>query len=59
MNKYKVEVFANVGNYEIIEAKNEAEAKEEMWNMIMDYPDFYIEIVAEECEDEGVEEDEK
>ena len=58
MNKYKVEVFANVGNYEIIEAKSETEAKEEMWNMIMDYPDFYIEIVAEECEDEGVEEDE-
>lgn len=58
MNKYKVEVFANVGSYEIIEAKNETEAKEEMWNMIMDYPEFYIEIVAEDYEDEGVEEDE-
>lgn len=58
MNKYKVEVFANVGNYEIIEAKNETEAKEEMWNIIMSYPDFYIEIVAEEYEDEEVEEDE-
>ena len=54
MNKYKVEVFTNICNYEIIEAKNEAEAKEEMWNMIMDYPDFYIEIVAKECEDEVV-----
>ena len=41
-----------------IEAKNETEAKEEMWNMIMDYPDFYIEIVAEDYEDEEVEEDE-
>ena len=58
MNKYKVEVFANVGSYEIIEAKNETEAKEEMWNMIMDYPEFYIEIVAEDYEDEEVEEDE-
>ena len=58
MNKYKVEVFANVGNYEIIEAKNEKEAKEKMWNLIMNYPDVYIEIVEEECEDEEVEEDE-
>ena len=56
MNKYKVEVFANVGNYEIIEAEDELEAKEEMFNMIMDYPDFYIDIVAEKYEDEEEEE---
>lgn len=51
MKKYKVEIIARPRNYEIIEAKNKAQAKEKMWNMIMDYPDFYIEIVEEELED--------
>ena len=57
MNKYKVNVYA-IPNCEIIEAEDEIEAREEMFNMIMDYPDFYLDIVAEECEEEEVEEDE-
>lgn len=46
MKKYKVCVYANT-NYEIIEAEDEMEAMEEMWNKIMSYPDFYLEIVPE------------
>lgn len=55
MKRYKVEVIANVGRYEIIEAENEGEAEEKMFDMIMDYPDFYIEIITEEYEDEEME----
>ena len=55
MKRYKVEVIANVGRYEIIEAENEGEAEEEMFDMIMDDPDFYIEIITEEYEDEEME----
>lgn len=58
MKKYKVEIIARPRKYEIIEAEDKAEAKLKMFKMLMTYPDFYIEIVAEECEDEGTEEDE-
>ena len=53
MKKYKVEIIARPRNYEIIEAENKMEAKLKMFNMLMSYPDFYIEIVEEELEEEN------
>ena len=57
MKKYKVEIIARPKKYEIIEAENKAEAKLKMFNMLMVYPDFYIEIVEEELK--GEEENER
>lgn len=51
MKKYRVEIIARPRNYEIIEAENKAEAKLKMFDMLLAYPDFYIEIVEEELEE--------
>lgn len=51
MNKYKVNVYVTLREPEIIEAEDEIEAREEMFNMIMDNVDFYLDIVAEEIEE--------
>ena len=53
MKKYKVEIIARPIKYEIIEAENKTEAKLKMFKMLMTYPDFYIEIVEEELEEEN------
>lgn len=54
MKKYKVSVYVSYTEPEIIEADDEIEAQEEMFNMIMDNVDVYLDIVAEEM-NEGVE----
>lgn len=50
MKKYKVSVYVNNREPEIIEAEDRIEAEEEMFNMIMDSVDLYLDIVAEEIE---------
>lgn len=52
MNKYKVKIFPVMFDPEIIEAEDKIEAQEEMFNMIMDNVDFYLDIVAEKIEEE-------
>ena len=52
MNKYKVNVYVNNREPEIIEAEDSIEAQEEMFNMIMDNVDFYLDIVAERMEED-------
>ncbi|MBO5138703.1 MAG: hypothetical protein J6B89_03575 [Bacilli bacterium] len=51
MSKYKVQIFSTMIEPEIIEANDSFEASEEMFNMIMDNIDFYLEIVVEKIEE--------
>ena len=52
MNKYKVNVYTTGMLPEIIEAEDSMEAQEEMFNMIMDNVDFYLDIVAEKVDED-------
>lgn len=64
MSKYKVNVHTPMEIPEIIEADSKIQAQEKIINIIMDYIDIYLDIVAEEieendeCEDESLYKDE-
>lgn len=55
MKKYKVNVYTTGMLPETIEAENQIEALEKMFNMIMDNVDFYLDIVAEQIDEDELE----
>lgn len=55
MKKYAVKVVSSQIFPDEIEAEDEMEAQEEMFNRIMDNVDLYLNFIIEEIEDESEE----
>lgn len=55
MKKYAVKVVSSQILPDEIEAEDEMEAQEEMFNRIMDNVDLYLNFIIEEIEDESEE----
>ncbi len=52
MKTYEVKILARGVAPEIIKAKNQEEAIEEMYRLVRDNLDYYITVIAEEIEED-------